>query len=217
MMISKPGDSSDVEDLVKQAAAGDPGSWAELMKRYRARLRRMVSFRLDPRLQGRVDPSDVVQDVCLEAWQHLGSYVTQPNTPFFVWLRAVAGHKLGDLHRQHLGAQMRDARREVSLYQGSLPGATSAALAAQLLGHLTRPSEAAVRAEGKVQLQTALNAMDPIDREVLALRHFEQLTVSETAKVLDIKEKAAGMRYVRALRRLKEILTSLGGWPESSP
>ncbi len=214
MMIPIPGDSSDVEDLVKQAAAGDPGSWAELMKRYRSRLRRMVSFRLDPRLQGRVDPSDVVQDVCLEAWQHLGYYEKQPSIPFFLWLRAVAGHKLGDLHRHHLGARMRDARREVSLYRGSLPGATSAALAAQLLGQSTRPSEAAVRAERKLQLQTALNSMDPIDREVLALRHFEQLTVSETAKILDIKEKAAGMRYVRALRRLKEILTSLGGFAE---
>jgi len=199
---------------VKQAASGDPGSWAELMKRYRSRLRRMVSFRLDPRLQGRVDPSDVVQDVCLEAWQHLGSYAKHPDTPFFLWLRAVAGHTLGDLHRHHLGARMRDARREVSLYQGSLPGATSAALAAQLLGHLTHPSEAAVRTERKVQLQTALNTMDAIDREVLALRHFEQLTVSEAAVVLGIKEKAAGMRYVRALRRLKEILTSLDGWAE---
>jgi RNA polymerase sigma-70 factor (ECF subfamily) len=214
MVISMRADSSDVEALVMQAAAGDAGSWAELMKRYRSRLRRMVSFRLDSRLHGRVDPSDVVQDVCLEAWQHLGSYATQPNTSFFLWLRAVAGHKLGDVHRQHLGARMRDARREVSLYQGSLPGATSAALAAQLLGHLTRPSEAAVRAERKVQLQTALNAMDPTDREVLALRHFEQLTVSEAAAVLGIKPKAAGMRYVRALRRLKQILTSLGGCGE---
>ena len=214
MVISKRAASSDVEQLVKQAAAGDPGSWAELMKRYRSRLRRMVSFRLDSRLQGRVDPSDVVQDVFLAACQHLASYVSEPNTPFFLWLRAVAGHTLGDLHRHHLGARMRDARREVSLYQGSLPGATSAALAAQLLGHFTRPSEAAVRAERKVQLQTALNAMDPIDREVLALRHFEQLNVSETAAVLGIKEKAAGMRYIRALRRLKEILTSLGGWGE---
>jgi RNA polymerase sigma-70 factor, ECF subfamily len=217
MMISMPADSSDVSDLVKQAASGDPECWAKLVKRYRLRLRRMVSFRLDPRLQGRVDPSDVVQDVCLEAWQHLGSYVQQPDTPFFLWLRAVAGHKLGDLHRYHLGARLRDARREVSLYQASLTGATSAVLAAQLLGHLTRPSEAAVRAERKVQLQSALNAMDPIDREVLALRHFEQLTVSEAAAVLGIKEKAAGMRYVRALRRLKEILTNLGGWSEPWP
>jgi RNA polymerase sigma-70 factor (ECF subfamily) len=214
LVISMTADSSDVEDLVKQAASGDPKSWEELMKRYRSRLRRTVSFRLDPRLQGRVDPSDVVQDVCLEAWQHLASYINQHDTPFFLWLRAVAGHKLGDLHRQHLGTKMRDARREVSLYQGSLSGATSAALAAKLLGHLTGPSEAARRAERKVQLQTALNAMDPIDREVLALRHFEQLTVSEAAAVLGIKEKAAGMRYVRALRRLKEILINLGGWAE---
>jgi RNA polymerase sigma-70 factor (ECF subfamily) len=87
-------------------------------------------------------------------------------------------------------------------------------LAAQLLGHLTRQSEAAVRAEMKVRLQAALNVMDPIDREVIALRHFEQLTVSETAQVLGIKEKAAGMRYVRALRRLKEILRNLGGFLE---
>jgi RNA polymerase sigma-70 factor (ECF subfamily) len=214
MVIAMHADSSDVEDLLKQAASGDPGSWAELMKRYRLRLRRMVSFRLDPRLQGRVDPSDVVQDVCLEAWQHLGSYVKQPDTPFFLWLRAVAEHTLGDLHRHHLGARMRDARREVSFYQGSLPGATSAALAAQLMGHSTGPSEAAVLAERKLQLQTAINTMDPIDREVLALRHFEQLTVSEAAAVLGIKEKAAGMRYVRALRRLKQILTSVGGWAE---
>jgi RNA polymerase sigma-70 factor (ECF subfamily) len=214
MVYSMGADSSEVEELVNQAAAGDAGSWAELMKRYRSRLRRMVSFRMDSRLQSRVDPSDVVQDVCLEAWQCLDSYVSQPSTPFFVWLRAVAGHKLGDLHRHHLGARMRDAKREVSIWQGSLPGATSAALAAQLLGHLTRASEAAIRAERKDQLQTALNTMDPSDREVLALRHFEQLTVSEAAAVLGIKEKAAGMRYTRALRRLKEILTSLGGLGE---
>ena len=106
---------------------------------------------------------------------------------------------------------MRDARREVSLYRGALPDATSAALAAQLLGHETRPSEAAVRAEAKIRLQEALNAMDPIDREVLALRHFEQLTNAEAAHVLQIKEAAAGKRYLRALERLREILADLPG------
>jgi RNA polymerase sigma-70 factor (ECF subfamily) len=217
MVTSMAEDQSAVEELLKQAASGNPESWEALMKRYRTRLRKMVSFRIDPRLQGRVDPSDVVQDVCLEAWQHLDAYVKQPESTFFLWLRAVAGHKLIDLHRHHLGAQMRDARREVSLHHGALPGATSAALAAQLLGRLTRPSEAAVKAERRLRLQTALNTMDPIDREVLALRHFEQLSVSETACVLGIKEKAAGMRYVRALRRLKEILTTLGGWSEPCP
>jgi RNA polymerase sigma-70 factor (ECF subfamily) len=217
MAIAMRGDSSDVEGLVRQASSGDSDSWAELMNRYRQRLRRMVSFRLDPRLQARLDASDVVQDVCLTAWEHLGSYVKQPETPFFLWLRAVAGHKLADLHRHHLATKAWDARREVSFYPGPLSGTSSAALAAQLLGHLTRPSEAAIRAERKVQLQNALNGMDPVDREVLALRHFEQLTVAEAAAVLGIKPKAAGMRYVRALRRLKEILASLGGCEEERP
>jgi RNA polymerase sigma-70 factor (ECF subfamily) len=106
---------------------------------------------------------------------------------------------------------MRDAAREVALHRGTWPETTSAALAAQLLGHGPRPSEAAIRAEVKIRLQEALNHMDPIDREVLALRHFEHLSPAETAHVLGIKEKAAGMRYVRALRRLKEILAALPG------
>ena len=106
---------------------------------------------------------------------------------------------------------MRDAGREVSLYRGTMPEASSAALAAQLLGHATRPSEAAIRAEVKIRLQEALNSMDPLDREVLVLRHFEQLSPAETAQVLGIKEKAAGMRYLRALKRLKDILACLPG------
>jgi RNA polymerase sigma-70 factor (ECF subfamily) len=138
--------------------------------------------------------------------------------PFFLWLRGIAANKLRELHRRHLGTQMRDAGREVALHRGGLPETTSAALAAQLLGHATRPSEAAVRAEVKVRLQEALNRMDPIDREVLALRHFEHLSPAEAARVLGIKEKAAGMRYVRALRRLKEILAALpGGLAEFRP
>ena len=122
--------------------------------------------------------------------------------PFFLWLRGIAGNKLLELHRHHLGTPMRDAGREVSLYRGALPEASSAALAARLLGRLTRPSEAAIRAEAKLRLQEALNAMDPIDREVLALRHFEQLTNAEAAQVLGITEAAAGKRYIRALERL---------------
>jgi RNA polymerase sigma-70 factor (ECF subfamily) len=111
---------------------------------------------------------------------------------------------------------MRDARREVSINQAASPELTTAALAAHLLGRLTQPSEAARRVELGARLQAALNSMDEVDREVLALRHFEQLSPSETAQVLGIKEKAAGMRYVRALRRLKEILNSLSeGWLDS--
>lgn len=204
-------DSSGTNRLLRCAADGDGASLGLLLTQHDGRLRRMVTFRLDPRLQGRVDPDDVIQEVCLAAAQHLHDYIGRPTTPFFFWLRGIAAHKLQELHRRHLGTPMRDARREVSLHMGGLPGATSAALAAQLLGHATRPSEAAVRAEAKVQLQEALNGMDPLDREVLALRHFEQLTNAEAARVLQIKEAAAGKRYLRALERLREILSQLPG------
>jgi RNA polymerase sigma-70 factor (ECF subfamily) len=210
MMNPMSADPDDIDRLLQQAAGGDSTSWAALLDRYRDHLRRMVAFRLDGRLRGRVDPSDVIQDINLEAWQHLGDYVKRPGTPFVLWLRGIAANKLYELHRHHLGARKRDARREVALDAGARPDATSAALAAQLLGHLTRPSEAAIHAERKVRLQLALGAMDPLDREVLALRHFEHLSPAEVAQVLGIKEKAAAMRYVRALRRLKEILSSLG-------
>ena len=203
--------SNETDDLLQRAAKGDPESWNALLARDEQRLRRLIAFRMDQRLQGRIDPSDVVQEASLEAWQHLQDYLRDSKLPFFLWLRGIAANKLRELHRHHLGTRMRDAGREVSIYRGTLPEATSAALAAQLLGHLTQPSVAAMRAEIKVRLQEALNQMDPLDREVLALRHFEFLTPRETAEVLGIKEKAAAMRYVRALRRLKEILTALPG------
>jgi RNA polymerase sigma-70 factor (ECF subfamily) len=178
----------------------------------------MIALRLDQRLQGRIDPSDVIQDAYLEVSSRLEEYLRQPTMPFYLWVRFLAGQKLAELHRHHLGTQMRDAGREVSLYRGSLPATSSAALAAQLLGRDTRPSEAAVRAERKIRLQEALNTLAPMDREVLALRHFEQLTTPEVAQVLGIKEAAASKRYLRALKRLKEILTSMpGGMRELLP
>jgi RNA polymerase sigma-70 factor (ECF subfamily) len=208
----------ETEQLLRRAAEGGREEFGELLERHRQRLRRMVALRLDRRLQGRVDPSDVIQEVYLEASARLPEYLHEPTMPFFLWLRFLTGQKVLQLHRQHLGAHMRDVGREVSLYRGALPTASSAALAAQLVGHETRPSEAAVRAERKVRLQEALNSMDPLDREVLALRHFEQLSTAETAQVLNIKDAAAGKRYVRALQRLKQVLQSMpGGMGEFRP
>ena len=208
-----PEETRESDERLRLAAQGDASSWEAVVDESRPRLRRMVAFRLDHRLQGRIDPSDVLQDAYLAAWQDLATYLRQPEMPFFLWLRGIAGNTLRELHRHHLGTQMRDPRREVSIGQGFLAESTTAALASQLLGDLTRASEHALRAEVKVRLHEALNSMDPLDREVLALRHFEQLSPAETAEVLSIKEKAAGMRYVRALRRLKEVLTSLSdGW-----
>jgi RNA polymerase sigma-70 factor (ECF subfamily) len=197
--------------LLRLAAAGDDESWQALVRRSRDRLRRMVDLRLDQRLRGRVDPSDVLQDAYLEAWRDLGSYVSRPDTPFYLWLRGIAGNKLRELYRHHLGTQKRDPRREVSINGGAAPETTTAALAAELLGDFTRASEAAVRQELKLRLDAALEAMGPLDREVLSLRHFEQLSPAETAQVLGIDEKAAAMRYMRALRRLKEVFRCPGG------
>jgi RNA polymerase sigma-70 factor (ECF subfamily) len=207
------GNPKETNDLLRRAADGDRESWGALWTVHAQRLRHLVAVRMDQRLQGRIDPSDVIQEACLEAWQHLEDYLRDPGMPFFLWLRGITGNKLRELHRHHLGTQMRDAAREVSIYRHTMPEASSAALAARILGHGTRPSEAAVRAEIKVRLREAVDHLDPLDREVLALRHFEQLSPRETAQVLGIKEKAAGMRYVRALRRLKEILSALPGGP----
>src|SRR6516162_4427124 len=218
MKTSLTGDSSETKRLLRNAAQGDRDGWGRLLEQHRDRLRRMLGLRLDPRLQGRVDASDVLQETYLEASARLPEYLRNPTMPFFLWLRFLAGQKLVTLHRHHLGTQMRDAGREVSLYRGRLPETSSAALAAQLLGHDARPSEAAARAELKIRLQEALNGMDPLDREVLALRHFEQLSWAETAQTMEITEGAASKRYVRALKRLKTILSALpGGLQEMQP
>jgi RNA polymerase sigma-70 factor (ECF subfamily) len=203
-------DSQELEAL-RLAGRGDRQRLHDLLIGHRDRLRRMVRLRLDPRVQGRVDPSDVIQEAFLEVSRKLNDYLRDPKIPFYLWLRLLTAQKLALAHRQHLGVQARAAGREVSLRRGAEPGASSAALAAQLLGKLTSPSQAAMRAELRRRLQEALNAMNEIDREVLALRHFEQLSNAETAAVLGLKEPAAANRYIRALERLRRVLASTPG------
>jgi len=215
MMTAMSPSSSESETFrrVERAAGGDQQAWAEQLDAYRARLRRMVALRLDPRLQGRVDPSDVIQDAWLDAARRLPEYRNEPEISFDLWLRFLVGQRVLEQHRRHLGAAARDAGREVALYRGPMPQASTAALAAQLLGELTSPSRAALRAERKIRLQEALNAMDPLDREIVILRNYEQLTNGEASQVLGLDKSAASKRYIRALIRLKEILAAmnLGG------
>jgi RNA polymerase sigma-70 factor (ECF subfamily) len=212
--MSEP--SATLEDLVRRATAGDQEALAQVFAHYRERLRLMVRLRLDRRLQGRLDASDVLQEAYLDFARRLPEYARQPSLPFYLWLRLLTGQRMIDLHRMHLGAKMRDAGQEVSLYRGALPQASSASLAAQLLGRLTSASRAAMRAETQIRVQEALNRMDPMDREVLTLRHFEMLSNDETAVVLGIKKSAASNRYIRALKRLKELLATLPGFEEAS-
>jgi RNA polymerase sigma-70 factor (ECF subfamily) len=210
-------DSHEPSDLLHRAGQGDQQALGDLFASHRSRLRRMVQLRLDRRLQGRLDPSDVLQEAYLEFARSLAEYLRNPQVPIFLWLRLITGRKLQALHRHHLGTRARDAGREVSLQRGPLPEASSVSLAAQLLGRFTTPSQQAVRAELQIHIQEALNSMDPIDREVLALRHFEQLSNSETAQVLNLSEAAASNRFVRALKRLKAILMSVPGLGEEMP
>jgi RNA polymerase sigma-70 factor (ECF subfamily) len=204
-------DASDVMALRERARVGDAQALDEIFSRHRERLRRMVEIRLDRRLQARVDASDVIQEAYVEIVTRLEEYLREPRLPLFLWMRLVVGERLLKVHRHHLGTRMRDVGLEVSLYRGALPAASSAALAAQLLGQHTSPTQAASRAERLLRLQEALNTLAPMDREVLAMRHFEELTLAETAQVLDITESAAAKRYVRALKRLKDILAALPG------
>jgi RNA polymerase sigma-70 factor (ECF subfamily) len=203
---------SETSRLIEQAKQGDQEARGQLLKRHRARLRRMIALRLNVRLQGRVDASDVIQEGYLAASRRFAAYAQDPNVmPFFLWLRFLVGQELHEQHRRHLGILAREAGREVSLHRGPMPEASTAALAVQLLGKITSPSQAAVRAERKLRLQEALNSLDPIDREVLILRHYEQLSNGEAALVLGLDKSAASKRYARALLRLKEILAHLGG------
>src|SRR5919197_2757042 len=203
--------SAETVDLIERARAGDRAALNALLARHRDRLRRMVEMRLDTRLQARLDASDVVQEAFVEVAQRLEEYLRDPKLPLFLWLRLVVGERLMRLHRHHLGAQMRDVGREVSLFREALPTASSAALAAQLLGKHTSPTQAVVRAERLLRLQEALNTLDPLDREILSLRHFEELTAAEAGQVLGIEESAAAKRYIRALKRLKGILAAMPG------
>jgi RNA polymerase sigma-70 factor (ECF subfamily) len=203
--------SEEISRLLRQVAAGDQVVWGELLERHRSRLRRMVELRLDPRLQGRLDASDVIQEAYLTASAQLADYLKDPAIPFYLWLRLVTGQRLAVLHRNHLGTKARDARRQISIDRGALPAASSAALASVLMGREPSPSEAAGELEQRRRLQEALDRMNPLDREVLALRHFEQLSNAEAAQVLGLDPSAASKRYVRALGRLKEILSSMPG------
>jgi RNA polymerase sigma-70 factor (ECF subfamily) len=203
--------SSTTGRLIELARAGDASALGELFAQHRERLRRMVQMRLDWRLHGRIDASDVIQEAYLEATRRLPAYLQEPGMPLFLWLRFLVGERLMILHRHHLGTKMRDARREVSLYRDALPEASSAALAAQLMGQHTSPTEAALRAERMLRLQDAVNRLEPLDREILSLRHFEQLSRTETAQLLGIEEAAGAKRYIRALKRLKDELTDLHG------
>jgi RNA polymerase sigma-70 factor (ECF subfamily) len=160
-------------------------------------------------MAGRVSESDVIQETFISANKRVEHYLSKPEMPFFVWLRLLVQQQLADLHRHHLQAEMRDVRKEISLEQPAASPRTSLAMAAHLVGQVTSPSRAFSRIERIAKLEEALNQMEEIDREVIALRHFEELTNAEVAEVLDINLEAARKRYVRAIKRMKSIVSQM--------
>jgi len=195
------------EPLLARLKGGDQAALGELFAHHRERLRRMVEMRLDVRLNGRISSSDVLQETYIAALQRVNHYFAKPDMPFEVWLRLIASQRLVEIHRHHLGAQMRSAANEISIDGNVMPQASSVTLAKCLAAQFESPSQVAIRRELLSHVEDALNSMDPLDREVLALRHFDEMSNDEVAALLGIKKAAASNRYVRALGRLKEALS----------
>lgn len=204
-------DSSDdtrngLNRLLTRAVGGDQGAWQELMAVHRTRLRRIVAVRLDHRLNGIVDPSDVIQETFAELHLRLPEYLLDPRLPFFVWLRCLAGDKLHAIYRRHLNTQARDERRTWHYGQAALPDASSVVLSTWLFEKRPGVVHEAMRAERQEVVTRVLDDLANDDREVLVLRYFEGLTAGEAGAVLGVSEGAARKRYLRALERFTRSL-----------
>jgi RNA polymerase sigma-70 factor, ECF subfamily len=206
--------TAESEEISRRLKRGDREALSLLFSQRWDRLWRIVNFRMDRRLLGRVDPDDVLQEAYLAAASRLQHYNEESTLSPLVWVRMILLQTLTDIHRHHLGAQMRNADREIDVHGCQYPQTTAISLAAQFAGNLTSPSQAAVRTEMLDRVEQAIAVMDPLDQEVLALRHFEELGNKEVAEVLGIQQKAASIRYVRALTRLKAIMARMPGFIE---
>jgi len=200
-------DSEQTQELLAAAGNGEAAAINNLMDRHREAVRKMVNMRLDRAVAARVDASDVVQDVLLEASQRMSDYVNNPSMPFHLWLRQLAKDRLIDMHRRHRAAQRRSVDREQRL-NANYSDQSSLDLAGQLRDHELTPAAATIRRELETRFMTALQDLADDDREIILMRHQEHLSNSEVAEALDLSQPAAGMRYLRALRRLREILGS---------
>lgn len=208
-MTERPENISD--ETVARLRREGYAALAELFTKHRERLRRMVDMRLDRRVAGRVDASDVLQEAFVDASKQLERYLEDVPMPPFLWLRFLTGERLMATHRRHLGAKMRDAKQEVPLRIHARPDVRSESLSFGLAGKLTSPSVAAVRAEVHDRLRKALDELELLDREILSLRHFEELSNAEAAEELEITTAAASKRYIRALERLRKAVEGIPG------
>jgi RNA polymerase sigma-70 factor (ECF subfamily) len=211
-MLTK-NNSSQTNRLLERVSNRDGHALDQLFGLHRERLRKMVRLRLDRRIRSRFSSTAVLAEVEREASRRIDEYLQNPRQRLFFWLRHLTGRHIQALHRQYLGPLLSESGREISLYRGAMPEVNSVSLAAQLIGD-KGINQAVARADMLVRLEDALNSMDAFDREVLAMCHFEELKDEEVAVILDIDKTTAMMHYVRALKRLKEILKGIPGFFE---
>lgn len=202
--------SSETQELVEGARGGDAAAVNRLLERHRAALRRMVDMRIDPVLERRVDASDIVQEVLVEANRRLSDYLQAEPMPFHLWLRSLARDRLIDAHRRHRVAARRSIDREQPLAAKRAPDRSTLELIDELCDPGLTPAAAALREEMAAQFREALDQLSETDREIVLMRHFEHLTNQEIAQALDLTEAAASMRYLRAIKRLRGVLENTG-------
>lgn len=210
-MLKTTNNSSRTNRLLRRLSSNDGQASEELFALHHERLRKMIHFRFDRRLRGKIRSAEILKEVYREACRRIDKYLVEPEQPFFLWLRRLTGERIQALHRQCLGAQAEGAGQELSLYRGALPEVNSVSLAAQLIGDRA-VNQSAFRAELLRRLQDALNSMDVVDREILSMCHFEELRDDEVAMVLGIDKSTASIQYIRALKRLREILKNIPGF-----
>jgi RNA polymerase sigma-70 factor (ECF subfamily) len=198
--------SGETQELLDQARAGQPAAVEQLLDRHRAALRRMVDLRMDGRLRRRVDASDIVQEALVEANRRLSAYLADPAMPFHLWLHQIARDRLIDAHRRHRVAGRRSLDREQPLAADPQASVSAADLGALLPDPELTPAAAATWHELERRFAEAIEQLDETDREIVLLRHFEHLGNSEAASLLNLSPPAAGMRYLRAMRRLRALL-----------
>jgi RNA polymerase sigma-70 factor (ECF subfamily) len=199
-------EQSVTQNLLAGARRGDRVAVNRLLERHRAALRKLIQMRLDRQIARRVDASDVVQDVLLEANTRLQDYLAEPRLPFHLWLRQLAQDRMIDMYRRHRGAQRRSLDREQSLAAPQFFDQSGIDLMGQLADHELTPAAASIRKELEARFVVAIDQLNEEEREIILMRHFEQLSNSEAADALGLTEAAAGMRHLRALRKLRGIL-----------
>jgi RNA polymerase sigma-70 factor (ECF subfamily) len=196
-------ENEQTQNLLNLRKEGDHTAWNVLLQRHRSAVQRLVHMRLDNRIRQRVGVSDVVQDVMIEANRRIDRYLENPGIEFHLWIRQITKDRIIDAHRRHRATSKRSVDREHRLYQGGGVNHSTMNLANQLRDDDLTPAAQATRKEMADRMEDALLELNDVDRDIIIMRHYEQLSNDEVSRALDLKPAAASMRYLRALRKLR--------------